>query len=134
MSAHTFTTSDTFETGDLVCVDASTGEAVAYDAMLPVVGPALKPAEGFNTNGRQWYNVNGSPYYLNDFYTWEENLTSDFSTENVSYTPFNPLTDAGYIVAITSGIAAVKTSIVSGIPASWIKVKSNTTYDWYLIR
>jgi hypothetical protein len=134
MAAHCFSTSASFEMGDLVCVD-SAGQAVAYDPLdpKPVVGTAFVPTEGYNPNGRQWFAVNGPVYYENDFYEWTEDLTSDFVTENPSYSPFNPLNTSGYVTAITNGIAAVKSS-ASGIPSSWILLQQKTNYNLYLIR
>jgi hypothetical protein len=131
-----FTDETTWEIGDLVCVDSSNGFAVQYDPLdpKPVIGVSLKPNNSFNPNGRGYFAINGIPYYENDFYVYEEDLTTDFSTENTSYSPFNPLTDAGYITAITNGIAALKSSISSGIPSAWILLKSNTNYNSYLIR
>lgn len=134
MAAHSFFTSASFEMGDLVCVD-SAGQAVAYDPLdpNPIVGAAFVPAEGYNPNGRQWFAINGPVYYENDFYEWREDLTSDFVTENPSYSPFNPLNTSGYITVITNGIAAVKNT-VNGIPSSWILLQQKTNYNWYLIR
>lgn len=135
MAAHAFFTESEFEMGDLVCVDSSTGLAVPYDNLdpLPVVGVALVYESGYAPNGRQWFAINGPPCYENDFYEWKDDLSSDFTTENTSYAPFNPLTDTDYITAISHGIAAVKKSI-TGIPAAWILLKEKTNYDWYLIR
>jgi hypothetical protein len=134
MSALCLFTSETFQTGDLVCV-SSNGSAVAYDAKdpLPVVGVAIKPISGYNPNGRQWFAINGAPYYTNDQYIWQDDLTSDFTAENPSYIPYNPLVDTAYITAVTHGIAAVtKTAI--GIPTGWIKLQEKTDFDWYLIK
>jgi hypothetical protein len=130
-----FTSITNWSSGELVCVNSS-GEAVRYDsqAPLPVVGVSIKPSENYYLNGRQWFAINGSPYYENDFYEWKDDLTSDFVTENNNYAPFNPIGDAGYISAITHGFAAVQNTISAGIPAGWVKIKSKTDYDWYLVR
>lgn len=135
MSALAFTTEEKFETGDLVCINSVTGQAVSYDpeASYRVVGVAIKPTEGHTTNGRQWFAINGIPYYWNDMYLWQEDLTSDLTTYDEAYTPFNPLTDKGYITAITHGLAAVKQSI-KGIPSEWILLEEGTKYNQYLIR
>ena len=135
MAALAFTTETTFESGDLVCIDESTGNAEHYDAKdpLPIVGVALLPISGYNPNGRNYFCINGLPYYLNDFYVWEEDLTSDFVTENPSYAPFNPLGDTGYITAITNGIGPLKNDITA-IPSSWIKLRTGPVLDWYLIK
>jgi hypothetical protein len=138
MSALALFTSDTFETGDLVCVDSTTGYAVPYDPegepSTPVIGAALVPENGFNPNGRQWFAINGNPYYENDMYIWQDDLTSDFVTANDQYAPFNPLTDSGYVTAITNGIAAVKSTISAGIPASWVLLRAKQSFNWYLVR
>lgn len=137
MSAHVFFTElKDWETGDLVCVDSSTGYAIHYDSEnpLPVVGSAMLPIDGNFPNGRNYFAINGPPYYENDYWVWNEDLTGNQTTENLSYTPFNPLGDSGYITAFTNGISAVKKSISVGIPTEWIKLKNGTTYDWYLIR
>jgi hypothetical protein len=135
MSAICFFTSDTFETGDLLCVDSSTGYAVPYDSEdpKPVIGAVVLPTGGNNLNGRQYFAINGPPYYENDLYVWQDDLTSDFVTTNPEYVPFNPLGDTGYITCITNGVAAVKTSISAGIPSKWTLLKTTTNYDWYLI-
>ena len=134
MAAHSFFTSASFEMGDIVCVN-SVGQAIAYNPLdpKPIVGAAFVPAEGYNPNGRQWFAVNGAPYYENDFYEWKEDLTSDFVTENSSYSPFNPLNTSGYVTVITNGIAAVKTS-ASGVPSNWILLQQKNNYNWFLIR
>lgn len=131
-----FTDNTTWEIGELVCVDSSDGKAVPYDSLdpKPVIGACLKPNNSFNPNGRGYFAINGIPYYENDFYVYEEDLTSDFTTENTEYSPFNPLTDAGYITAITNGIAAVKSTISAGIPSSWILLKEKDDFNWYMIR
>ena len=131
-----FTDETTFEIGDLVCIDSSTGKAEKYDSLdpKPVVGVCLKPNSGFNPNGRNYFAVNGPCFYENDFYVYEEDLTSDFKTENTGYAPFNPLVDSGYITAITNGIAALKSDVSAGIPADWILLKEKTNFNWYLIR
>ena len=122
----------TWETGDLVCYDISTGKGVSYDPNLPVVGAALVPPAGYGPNGRQWYAINGSPYYDNDEFVWNEDLTCDFSTTNPSYSPFNPF-DPNYVVVITNGVGVVKNTAV-GIPASWVKLKTGVMLDRYLIK
>lgn len=136
MSAICFFTSDTFQTGDLVCVDSSTGNAVLYDENdpKPVVGAAVRPSGGYNLNGRQYFAINGIPYYENDAYVWLDDLTSDFVTENINYAPFNPIGDTGYITCISNGLAAVKADIIVGIPSSWVLLKSTTNYAWYMIK
>lgn len=136
MAACAFFTSDTFEMGDLLCVNPTTGYAIQYDPLdpLPVLGIAFVVEPGYSPNGRNWFCINSNPYYENDFFVWKEDLTSDFTTENTSYAPFNPLGDSGYITAITNGIAPVKKSITSGIPSSWIKLRTGTSLDWYLVK
>lgn len=129
MAALCFFTSDTFEIGDLVCVDVD-GSAVAYDNSKPVVGVCLLPESGCIPNGRQYFAINGAPYYENDFYVWKEDLTSDFVAENSSFSPFNPIGDSGYVTAITHGFAAVKKTAV-GIPTGWIKLQEKVDFDWY---
>jgi hypothetical protein len=52
-------------------------------------------------------------YYKNDSYEWKDDLTSDFVTDNGSYTPFNPVGDAGYISAITNGFAALRSEVIT---------------------
>lgn len=130
-----FTDITDWSEGELVSVD-SAGKAVRYDELdpLPVVGVSIKPATDYYLNGRQWFAINGVPYYENDSYEWKDDLTSDFVTANNSYAPFNPIGDVGYISAITNGMAALKNNVIAGIPANWIKIKEKTSHNWYLVK
>lgn len=135
MAAHAFSTETKFDMGDVVCVDPTSGLAVLQGSgpgLVPV-GAAFVPESGYNPNGRSWFAINGPPYYTNDFYEYKDDCTSDFSTENPSYTPFNPLTDTGYITVITHGIAPVKKGVV-GLPESWILLQERTDFNWYLVK
>lgn len=122
--------------GDLVCIDSSTGQAVPYDSESSnqVIGVAFIPSEGYNPNGRNWFAINGPVYYENDFYEWKDDLTSDFTLENTSYNPFNPLNTEGYVSVITNGIAPIKSSISAGIPSDWILLKNKSSFKWYIVR
>lgn len=137
MSAHCFfTEKKDWEMGELVCIDSSTGYVEEYDPLdiKPVVGCSFVSESGYGPNGRNWFAINGPVYYENDFYEWKEDLTSDFTTENSLYAPFNPLNTEGYLTVITSGIAALKSDIISGIPSSWILIKANSSFNWYLVK
>eukprot|EP00475_Leptophrys_vorax_P017370 TRINITY_DN2402_c0_g2_i10.p1 TRINITY_DN2402_c0_g2~~TRINITY_DN2402_c0_g2_i10.p1 ORF type:complete len:139 (+),score=25.07 TRINITY_DN2402_c0_g2_i10:52-468(+) len=124
MAVHAFFTNEHFETGDLVYIDPSDSTAHQYDpeSQLEVIGAVLVPPQGRAPNGRQWFAINGPVYYLNDFYEWADDLTSNFTNENPSFITFNPLTDQGYVTVITNGTAAVKQRVTT--PAPWIKVRT----------
>ncbi len=128
----TLPTLTSFDLGDLVCVD--NGIAVACSAGLSCVGVAFHIDDPSKSpNGRQFYSTNGPAYYLNDYYTWGEDLLSDFSTENPAYAPFNPFTDTSVVTSLSFGQAPVKKSQVQYIQDKWTLLQEGTTYDQYLV-
>lgn len=133
MSTVAFNTSSSFELGDLVCIDPITSKAVPYDSELKCIGAAFRLVDpSLSPNGRQWYAINGPPYYERDEFVYGENLLSDFSTTNSSASLFNPLTDVDVVTVITSGFAPLKKG--QTIPDSWVLIKTGETLDWYIIR
>ena len=133
MSALSFFTDAKFETGDLVCVDPSTGYAIPYDSKFRVIGVAMRPINYTQPNGRMYYNINGITFYENDPFFWNEDLMGDYSEYNFNYIPYNPLTDNGYISVVVNGMSAVKKSAI-GIPADWILLKEKENHFWYFVR
>ncbi len=133
MSALSFFTDAKFETGDLVCVDPSTGFAIPYNEKYRVIGTAMRPINYTQPNGRMYYNINGITFYENDPFYWNENLMGDYSEYNFNYQPYNPLTDNGYISVVVNGMSAVKKTAI-GIPADWILLKEKENYFWYFVR
>lgn len=133
MSVLSFFTDENFDTGDLVCVDPSTGLAIPYNDKYRVVGVAMRPLKDNQPNGRMYYNINGPTFYENDSYYWNDDLMGNFSEYNFNYEPYNPLNDIGYISVVINGMSAIKKTAI-GIPADWILLKEKENYFWYLIR
>lgn len=134
MAALVFDTEETFETGDIVCIDSPTGKATLYDSLRSIVGVAFRPLPETDVNGRQWFNINGLPYYFQSEYVYSEDFTTDYTLRTPAPEPFNPLNSKGKIAVITQGIAPIKNSEVPNVPLAWVELKEGDAYTFYLVR
>ena len=123
----------------LVVIDSE--KAREYDSKIDSLDDVIGVVSTLEyISGRSWGPFYDGPQcYENDSILWNEDLTmtldeNEQTVENTNYVPYNPFTEPElFSIIICHGFAAVLASYGS-IPTRWKLIKSNTTYNWILIR
>jgi hypothetical protein len=133
MSGVVFPTDEVIMTGDLVYLEEKTCKATLHVNPGKLLGVAIRSPTGKFPNGRNWFAINGVPYYTKDAYIWDEDLAGDACAE-ISSCDYC-LNGGSNVTIITHGIAAVKKTVKHGdIPMNWIKIHEGDEFINYLLK